>query len=1201
MDVSELEKISPESIKATSKKRKEIFDKIFDGVSTEIPPYKPITRTEITSTIETSEETPETEGLLPPPPPPPPAPSSTVPEGMYKTREEAERIDTSAYRPGLELLDKDDNLVGVVEGTSIQEHTDSSGITYYYPAVNIKKRDGSIVAIGLKALEGHKLKDPTVTALIPKYNVDDVFYDGDAKALRIKTVEVGDSISYVLSTEAGSEITVSEADLDRYSTTPPVLDVEEDEKDSLEDLGEHEDPETYEKRVRHENASNEKPKVTSDGRISHWLYTFNGYETGVLFDESGRIKPEYFTQKGDVTDDKVAKRSKVRIDNVNGLIKLGVVNTDTKKERCLEILADIHAILMSDTDNASVINRINEYTADNDIVHIEYGIKSSAGISSSDPKKVYGTGDSDEDWYVFDKHIDEKSEYAHKHVVKGDALNRTSVVAVFRNSKGKKVLEITLGSINSPITIGQRLNESGEYIYPEVGQRLEELDKLGRTPTGEEIYQACRECRDICLEKGYTDLYHLFKAFLFTSNGYAPISKPESNFNLAQKRKTGPNIIGQKGNYQKDDTRQYTPHYVNLSELQKDERIKVSRVWIPKSNTYGAKTYAHIKPGHAGVFVTYNPDYSEDDLAQIYLDNLEKGTPSDVEFYYVIPPDATTAEYLTNFRNGYLNAKDRSTKPTFAIGNMWTAYKLLRNIKNGGEFTQEKLKSKILDLIDFDVIKDYLQRLMVIESKTNWDGDSRYETLYEYYKRYYTNPKMAKQQAIRSIILEKQKDILMSKDSTTNLPIYKLFQYYLANAAYWNPTDTTPNPEVVKLIEKYNKGTIKYKILYQKDSGNDVGIFAPARTSDSNGFAIKTIDEFGNVVEKEFMINEKIDPPIFEFEELKEAITTLADYEYDERTRIKKLGDKLRGETEVYRRDTLPSRGAARPKNNFEKLKDSNKILFRTGGLFKDITVENTDDPDKSSEQFAIEILEKFNSTPNNLGFAIKDPSGKIKMYAFKIDELDSEIARPEMETLKSLGGITIGKALMFNTAGDTFEVTSDKRKYNIHVESNHIIFQPTELESRSTPTIKVSYNNAVLTSDIFNETLRIINESNNEALKASFGTFDLETANANPEYALSFYDMLEVLMSMDSTIKLPDQFVNFLAGASGSANVVVGDKVSLNEDFTDEVLTVDSVNGSLITLSNGSTVDVSSQNLFKKDKDTLIDCIQPIKIKYGK
>jgi hypothetical protein len=488
MDVSELEKISPESIKATSKKRKEIFDKIFDGVSTEIPPYKPITRTEITSTIETSEETPETEGLLPPPPPPPPAPSSTIPEGMYKTREEAERIDTSAYKPGLELLDKDDNLVGVVEGTSIQEHTDSGGITYYYPAVNIKKRDGSIVAIGLKVLEGHKLKDPTVTALIPKYKVDDVFYDGDAKALRIKTVEVGDSISYILSTEEGSEITVNEADLDRYSTTPPVLDVEEDEKDSLEDLGEHEDPETYERRVRHENASNEKPEVTSDGRISHWLYTFNGYETGVLFDESGRIKPEYFTLKDDVTDDPVAKRSKVRIDNVNGLIKLGAVNTDTKKERCLEILADIHAILMSDTDNASVINRINEYTADNDIVYIEYGIKSSAGISSSDSTKVYGTGDSDEAWHVFDKHVDEKSEYAHKHVVKGDALNRTSVVAVFRNSKGEKVLEITLGSINSPITIGQRLNESGEYIYPEVGQRLEELDKLGRTPTGEEIY-----------------------------------------------------------------------------------------------------------------------------------------------------------------------------------------------------------------------------------------------------------------------------------------------------------------------------------------------------------------------------------------------------------------------------------------------------------------------------------------------------------------------------------------------------------------------------------------------------------------------------------------------------------------------------------------------------------------------------------------
>jgi hypothetical protein len=53
------------------------------------------------------------------------------------------------------------------------------------------------------------------------------------------------------------------------------------------------------------------------------------------------------------------------------------------------------------------------------------------------------------------------------------------------------------------------------------------------------------------------------------------------------------------------------------------------------------------------------------------------------------------------------------------------------------------------------VVDGYLQKLMDIENRTDWDGDARYETLYEYYKRYYTNSEMAKQQAIRRIVLEK--------------------------------------------------------------------------------------------------------------------------------------------------------------------------------------------------------------------------------------------------------------------------------------------------------------------------------------------------------------------------------------------------------------------------------------------------------------
>jgi hypothetical protein len=52
----------------------------------------------------------------------------------------------------------------------------------------------------------------------------------------------------------------------------------------------------------------------------------------------------------------------------------------------------------------------------------------------------------------------------------------------------------------------------------------------------------------------------------------------------------------------------------------------------------------------------------------------------DVEFYYIIPPEASVKEYLRNFRNAYLNTKDGGTRSVYHIGNMWTSYKLLKNI-----------------------------------------------------------------------------------------------------------------------------------------------------------------------------------------------------------------------------------------------------------------------------------------------------------------------------------------------------------------------------------------------------------------------------------------------------------------------------------------------------------------------------------------
>jgi hypothetical protein len=89
-------------------------------------------------------------------------------------------------------------------------------------------------------------------------------------------------------------------------------------------------------------------------------------------------------------------------------------------------------------------------------------------------------------------------------------------------------------------------NSEGEYIYKEVGTLLETL-----TPnsTGEEVFNVCTTAIKICNEQGYTDLENLFKAFLFTGNGYAPVHNPKKSFNLASQFNSGPNIIKHKGDY----------------------------------------------------------------------------------------------------------------------------------------------------------------------------------------------------------------------------------------------------------------------------------------------------------------------------------------------------------------------------------------------------------------------------------------------------------------------------------------------------------------------------------------------------------------------------------------------------------------------------------------------------------------------------
>jgi hypothetical protein len=157
----------------------------------------------------------------------------------------------------------------------------------------------------------------------------------------------------------------------------------------------------------------------------------------------------------------------------------------------------------------------------------------------------------------------------------------------------------------------------------------------------------------------------------------------------------------------------------------------VSDIWIPKTNIYNGVEYPRLHKGHPGVFVTYNKAHSKGSLPTLYAKQQAPGYvgPKDIEFYYIIPPKATVREYLYNFRNAYLNKVNGGTRPVLNIGNLWTSYKLLKNIHQAGKLTTENLKSKLLDKLELEEIIVYLDELIKIEEQDSWDSDPDYQNL----------------------------------------------------------------------------------------------------------------------------------------------------------------------------------------------------------------------------------------------------------------------------------------------------------------------------------------------------------------------------------------------------------------------------------------------------------------------------------------
>jgi hypothetical protein len=110
-EASELQYISDKDVKKTNDKRLEILDFIFNEEDLNLQ-YTPITKVDVDNSASVGEEVSDEEGIGPDVETSP----TVLPEGFFNSKEEAEKIDLTMYKPGFILLDENDATVGTIVG-----------------------------------------------------------------------------------------------------------------------------------------------------------------------------------------------------------------------------------------------------------------------------------------------------------------------------------------------------------------------------------------------------------------------------------------------------------------------------------------------------------------------------------------------------------------------------------------------------------------------------------------------------------------------------------------------------------------------------------------------------------------------------------------------------------------------------------------------------------------------------------------------------------------------------------------------------------------------------------------------------------------------------------------------------------------------------------------------------------------------------
>ena len=442
------------------------------------------------------------------------------------------------------------------------------------------------------------------------------------------------------------------------------------------------------KEVDKENDKETVPVVEINNKeIDSLLFSFNTFELGRQVDSNGQILSD--------------ESSEYRIDGFNGIAK---INENISANDAINLIRQLRESLMSINDKTVLENELKALLGslfgNRCSPYVRFAFKFSAILS--DGKNL---ATSNKENLIFEKNRNERSLYnGNNQGARSGEVNRHTIVAIIGDKSNKNnIIEIPLLTLTSPFALAQATNVNGDFNFPEIANRINELKK--QNISIHEISETIvKEFGDI---PRYKNLINLFKLFNIGDNTIAYLNF-ENNSYMPLLTRLGPQVSVKRGDYSLAEGFEFDSaeeaNRKNVFDIVENSPFYFTSTpitLIEDDDSLG------IKKGSPIMLFSDNYRYSSDDkiIQRFVQEQHDKTLPRHIGYFYIEPPKYSIKEYFeTKYNIITQNAYDKN------VGNPLTTYNILKKIFENNE-TKEEFKNLVYNDKIFSFFETHVNNL----------------------------------------------------------------------------------------------------------------------------------------------------------------------------------------------------------------------------------------------------------------------------------------------------------------------------------------------------------------------------------------------------------------------------------------------------------------------------------------------------------